>query len=254
VHTPPRLSHRHDGDRPALDQFLDQVLADADGRPIVADFYCCQGGATLGYQNAGYQQVGYYVLGIDLDPQPRYCGNAFIQGDALNLLAHMALWLEAHTVLVHTSPPCQGYSDTQVLRGNDHPRLIAPTRALLQQIRVPWVIENVPGARADLIDPIVLCGAMFGLATYRDRYFEAGGGLVLPQPDHPAHDKPITKMGRPRKPGEMAHYVGNFSGVQEARNDLGAQHMNRDGLRESIPACYATWVASHLTAALQPAA
>jgi DNA (cytosine-5)-methyltransferase 1 len=249
VHTPPRLNHRHDGNRPALDQFLDQVLADADSRPITVDYYCCQGGATRGYQNAGH-----YVLGIDLDPQPRYCGHAFIQGDALDLLAAMALWINANAVFVHTSPPCQGYSDTQVLRGNDHPKLIAPTRALLQQLRVPWVIENVPGARHDLIDPVVLCGAMFGLGTYRDRYFEPGGGLVLPQPDHPAHDKPITKMGRPRRPGEMAHYVGNFSGVQEARDDLGVEWMNRDGIRESIPPQFAAHVIQHLPAVLQPAA
>lgn len=247
-----RLDHRHAGNQADLDGFLARVLAAAQAArlPILADFYCCQGGATR-----GYQQAGFYTVGVDCDPQPRYCGQAFIQGDALQLIAAMALWLQAVGAVVHGSPPCQGYSDAQVLQGRDHPLLIAPTRDAFNRLGVPWVIENVPGALRHMNDPVVLCGQMFGLQTYRDRYFEAGGGLVLPQPHHPRHEKPITKMGRPRREGEMAHYVGNFSGVQEARDDLGVDWMNRDGIRESIPPHFAEWVGQHLAAArLAPAA
>lgn len=246
------LNHTHTGDQDALDEFLAGVLVAAADRPILADFYCCQGGATRGYQLAGY-----YVLGIDLDPQPRYCGEAFIQGDALTLIAAMAAWIAANAAFVHGSPPCQGYSAAQVIQGNDHPWLISPTRDAFNALGVPWVIENVPGAASHMISPIVLCGTMFGLQTYRDRLIEPGGGLVLPQPHHPRHDAPITKMGRPRRPGEMAHYVGNFSGVQEARDDLNVPWMNRDGIRESIPPHYARWVGEQatrqLTAAPMPA-
>ncbi|MER5350626.1 SAM-dependent methyltransferase [Kitasatospora sp. NPDC002551] len=235
-----RLTHRYTGPA-ALAAFLDQVLADAAGRPILADFYCCQGGATRGYQDY------FYVLGIDLDDQPRYCGQAFIQGDALTVLAATADWLRTHAAAVHGSPPCQGYSDAQVLQGNDHPMLIAPTCDAFTGLGLPWVIENVPGARGYMTEPIVLCGAMFGHRTYRDRLIEAGGGLTLPQPHHPRHELPITKMGRPRREGEMAHYVGNFPGVQEARDDLGVPWMNRDGIRESIPPSYARWIGQQLT-------
>lgn len=201
----------------------------------VLDVYCCQGGASMGYHLAGFD-----VTGVDLNPQPRY-PFPFIQGDAVEYIR-----THGHEYdLIAGSPPCQGYSDCQVIQGRTHPMLIAPTRQAMQATGRPHVIENVPGALPHLLDPIVLCGAMFGLHTYRDRWFETGGGLTLPQPHHPRHDKPITKMGRPRRPGEMAHYVGNFSGVQAARDDLGVPWMNRDGIRECIPPAYTRWIGEH---------
>ncbi|MEU6342179.1 SAM-dependent methyltransferase [Streptomyces sp. NPDC046977] len=206
----------------------------------VLDAYCCQGGAGWGYRQAGFD-----VTGLDLDPQPRYPFE-FIQGDAIAYIAEHGHEYD----FIHASPPCQGYSDAQVLQGRDHPMLIAPTRDALNATGRPWVIENVPGAVAHLHDPVVLCGLMFGLRTYRDRYFEFGGGASLPQPHHPRHDKPITKMGRPRREGEMAHYVGNFSGVAEARDDLGVPWMNRDGIRECIPPAYTRHIGQHIAAAL----
>lgn len=201
----------------------------------VLDLFCCQGGAGMGYHLAGYR-----VLGIDLFDQPRY-PFTFDQADALAYLADHGDRFD----FIHASPPCQGYSDAQVLQGREHPMLIAPVRELLEATGRPWVIENVPGARGELRDPVVLCGLMFGHRTYRDRLFETGGGLVLPQPEHPAHDAPITKMGRPRRPGEMAHYVGNFSGVAEARDDLQVPWMSRDGIRECVPPSYTRWIGEH---------
>ncbi|MFJ3084731.1 SAM-dependent methyltransferase [Streptomyces halstedii] len=209
-------------------------------RPRLLDLYCCQGGAS-----AGYAAAGYIVTGVDLSPQPRY-PFTFIQGDAIAYVLEHGHEYD----LIAASPPCQRYSDAQVLQGRDHPMLIAPTRAALQATGRPYVLENVPGARGHMVDPIVLCGLMFGLGTYRDRYFEAGGGLVLEQPHHPRHDRPITKMGRPRRHGEMAHYVGNFSGVQHARTDLGVPWMNRDGIRECIPPAYTQFLGEQAAAQL----
>ncbi|KAF0651171.1 MULTISPECIES: DNA cytosine methyltransferase [Streptomyces] len=210
----------------------------------VLDAFCCQGGASMGYHLAGFD-----VTGVDLHPQPRY-PFPFIQGDAVEYIR-----THGHEYdLIAGSPPCQGYSDCQVIQGRTHPMLIAPTRQAMQATGRPYVIENVPGALPHLINPIVLCGAMFGLNTYRDRWFETGGGLTLAQPHHPRHDKPITKMGRPRKDGEMAHYVGNFSGVQAARDDLGVLWMTRDGIRECIPPAYARWIGQHAAAAITTAA
>ncbi|MEU8516362.1 SAM-dependent methyltransferase [Kitasatospora sp. NPDC048722] len=250
----PRLDLDFDLEPQRLPAFLDAVLAAAEERPLIVDSFCCQGGATLGYGLAGLDSHprGFYVVGIDIDPQPRYCGPAFIRGDALAVLAAMTPWIRRHVLFVHASPPCQGYSDTQVLRGRDHPKLIGPVRELLTGTGVPWVIENVPGARAHMNSPVVLCGTMFGHKTYRDRWFESGGGLVLDQPHHPRHDLPITQMGRPRRVGQMAHYVGNFSGVAEARNDLGVPTMNRDGIRECIPPSYARWVGLRAAAQFLP--
>ncbi|MBM4685673.1 hypothetical protein GS532_17805 [Rhodococcus hoagii] len=62
------------------------------------------------------------------------------------------------------------HSKAQVIRTNEHPELVGPTRDLLLEIGKPYVIENVVGA--PLIDPILMCGAMFpGLRTYRHRLF-----------------------------------------------------------------------------------
>jgi DNA (cytosine-5)-methyltransferase 1 len=45
-------------------------------------------------------------------------------------------------------------------------------------------------------------------------------------------------MGRPVPPGHYGQFVGNFSGVDLAREVLGVPWMNRDGIRECIPPAY----------------
>jgi DNA (cytosine-5)-methyltransferase 1 len=44
---------------------------------------------------------------------------------------------------------------------------------------VPFVIENVP--QAPLVNPVYLCGSMFGLRLRRHRGFETGNGFALPR-------------------------------------------------------------------------
>jgi DNA (cytosine-5)-methyltransferase 1 len=201
----------------------------------VGDFYCCQGGASAGYQNAGFR-IG---IGVDKDPQPKYpYRGQFHQGDALAAIRVYGPMMD----LNHASPPCQYDSACQRLQGRDHPDLINPTRDALEAAGKPYVIENVGGARDKLCNPVMLCGAMFGLHTYRHRYFESGGGFVLPQPEHPEHEHPTVKMGRPVQEGEWYHAVGNFSGVAYVKRDMGVPWMNRDGARECIPPVYAEWV------------
>ncbi|MFE9386098.1 SAM-dependent methyltransferase [Streptomyces sp. NPDC007025] len=197
-------------------------------RPRLLDLFCCQGGAARGYTDAGFD-----VVGVDKDPQPRY-PYTFIQADALDFVREHGAGFD----FIHASPPCQLDSDCQRIQGRTHPDLIAPARAGLEATGRPWVIENVRGALPKLREPVLLCGAMFGLATYRHRYFETGGGFTLTQPPHPAHTAPQAKMGRPVPPGHYGQYVGNFSGVPQARTVLGVPWMNRDGIRECIPPAY----------------
>ncbi|MET7823114.1 SAM-dependent methyltransferase [Streptomyces sp. NPDC005386] len=204
-------------------------------RPRLLDLFCCQGGAGKGYTDAGFD-----VTGVDQDPQPRY-PYAFVQADAIAfVLAH-----GAEFDFIHASPPCQFDSDCQRIQGNTHPDLIAPTRAALEATGRPWVIENVGGALPKLAAPVLLCGPMFNLATYRHRFFEAGGGFTLPQPGHAEHRVPQAKMGRPIPPGHYGQFVGNFSGVDHARHVMGVPWMSRDGIRECIPPAYARWVGTH---------
>lgn len=202
----------------------------------ILDLFCCQGGA-----GAGYSAAGFSVVGVDLFPQPRYPFE-FIQADAIEYaLAH-----GNEFDFIHASPPCQRYSMTQRIRCNEHPDLLGPTRQALQSSGRPWVIENVESARPELVNPVTLCGLLFGLNTYRHRLFESGGGLLLPQPEHVAHLRATTKMGRTLNEGDMYHAVGNFSGVEYVRRDLRVPWMSRDGIRECIPPAYTHWVGTQM--------
>lgn len=194
-------------------------------RPIALDLFCCQGGASAGLDAAGFQ-----VVGIDIVPQPNY-PFPFIRADAVTVLP-------AGFDFVWASPPCQAHTLAQRIQGREHPDMIGPTRAMLRAAGIPYVIENVVGA--PLENPILLCGGMFGIQTYRHRLFECS--FPIEAPWHPDHTAPIRKMGRPVRDGEMMHIVGNFSGVDRAREIMDAQWMNRDGLREAIPPVFAQYI------------
>jgi DNA (cytosine-5)-methyltransferase 1 len=209
------------------------------GRRLLLDAFCCSGGATRGYQDAGF-----YVVGVDIEPQPNYCGDEFHLGDAVDFIARHGVGFDA----IHASPPCQRYSLAQRIQSREHPDLVAPTRAALEATGRPWVIENVPGA--PLRDTSELCGAMFGLRTYRHRLFEAGGGFAFQPPAHPEHTARNAKMGRPVREGEFIHVVGNFSNVALARQVMGMPWATRDELREAIPVAYTAYVGARLTAHL----
>lgn len=191
----------------------------------------------------GYFRAGFHVTGVDLDPQPNYPFR-FIQASALEVLADRKF--VAQFDAIHASPPCQGYSNAQRIQGRAHPMLIEPLRELLIETGLPYVIENVPGA--PLRDPVLLCGAMFGLRLYRHRLFEAS--FPLAAPEHPAHLAPQVKMGRKPKAHEMLQPVGNFSGVAEAREAMGMPWANRDGLREAIPPAYTEHIGRQLLDAI----
>lgn len=209
----------------------------------ILDAYCNSGGATWGYKQA---IPGAHVTGIDIDPQPNYVGDAFVRGDAVAFILEHGAGFD----FIHTSPPCQFGTKCQRIQGREHPNLIPATRSALGLAGRPYVIENVEDAAAHLEDPVTLCGAMFGLRTYRHRLFEAGGGFVLGHRLHPRHVHPVAKMGRRVRDGEFMHVVGNFTGAELARQVMGMPWATRDELREAIPPAYTRWIGGELASFL----
>jgi DNA (cytosine-5)-methyltransferase 1 len=215
-------------------------------RPRLLDLFCCAGGAGMGYSRAGFD-----VVGVDIDPQPNYPFE-FVQGDALQYLAKHGREFDA----IHASPPCQGYTALKAVHGNVWPLLIEPTRRMLDQIGVPYVIENVQGApvRRDL----TLCGEMFGLRVIRHRFFELGGWTA----SRPAH---IPHRGRVAgwRHGEFFDgpyfaVYGNGGGkgtVAQWQDALGIDWTSdRRELAEAIPPAYTEHIGRQLIRALEVAA
>lgn len=200
----------------------------------------------------GYYRAGFEVVGVDIDPQPRYPFE-FIQADALTLDQDFLASFDA----IHASPPCQSYSDLAKRNGNGHmwPRLVEPTRELLQSLGVPYIIENVEGA--PLLDPVVLCGTMFpGLRVLRHRLFESNIELTAPaHGKHPlvfTHDKRKAHYGKLDQNTSFVQVTGGGnSSIANAKDALGIDWMNKHELNESIPPVYTEYLAQELMRAVE---
>lgn len=221
-------------------------------RPRLLDLFCGQGGAGMGYFRAGFQ-----VTGFDLAAQPRYPFR-FLQHDAMGALRDMARWRgELPFDAIHASPPCQHYSDLAKRNGNAHewPDLVGRVRDYLDDIGLPYVIENVEGA--PLRRDVTLCGTMFPpLRVLRHRVFESN--VPLTQPDHPAHPLVFTHDKRKAHYGKLDQDVsfvqvtggGNCS-IKNARDAMGIDWMDKHGLNESIPPAYSEWIGTQLLQAVE---
>lgn len=196
----------------------------------VLDICCKAGGTSMGYYRAGFE-----VVGVDIEPQPKFPFK-FIQADGLKFLAEHAHEYD----LISVSPPCQEYSKSTEQwkkEGREYPDLISDFRKLLTESGKPYVIENVPGA--PLINPIFLNGAMFGLFVHRPRYFECNFPVI--QPWMPVVPRPV-KMGRPVKEGDYIQPVGHFSGVPYARRQMQIDWMGVHELAQAIPPAYTEYI------------
>src|ERR1700750_2050025 len=96
-------------------------------KPLLLDLFCCQGGSS-----AGYVAAGFNVIGVDINPQPRY-PYRFTQMDALTYLSQLIEipFTLGRSSAIHASPPCQAHSNAQKIQGRAHPKLIGPIRELL---------------------------------------------------------------------------------------------------------------------------
>ena len=226
-------------------------------RPRLLDLFCGAGGAGMGYSRAGFD-----VVGVDINPQPRYPFE-FIQGDA------MTFPLEGFDA-IHASPPCQAYTPLRAMwNAREHANLVAPTRERLMATGLPYVIENVPGA--PMTNPMVLCGSMFGLGTgdaelRRHRLFEVWPVFILtPACGH--GQRPLTagvyghaggsSTREKNKPRVIGVYGGHgrdrrrrtntegFS-TEERREAMGIDWMTGNELSQAIPPAYTEYIGRRL--------
>lgn len=207
-------------------------------KPRLLDLFCGAGGAAKGYQRAGF-----YVVGVDIKAQPRYCGDEFIQADA------MTYPLEGFDA-IHASPPCQQYSRAFKHMARDEPLLIDALRDEFRSlVGVPWVIENVPGAPIGLADDLFghkcfqLCGTSFGLKVQRHRRFESNIPIVAPDCHHRQYAmNPHNADGRRRMNAEYGQRNLEKVWAQE----MAVEWMSQAEAREAIPPAYTEWVGKEL--------
>ncbi len=216
------------------------------------DLFCGAGGCTKGYQLAGF-----WVRGVDLNPQPRYVGEEFIQADALEYLRGLIKSGEiAEFDAIHASPPCQGYSENlRHLSDGTAPLLIEPCRALLQSAGLPCVIENVEGAplstSTNLFGDhgVILCGSQFGLRIWRHRLFETSFPVLEPAPCR--HDQKPLNPHREESRQVMRAEFGQAAPESVWREAAGVPWMSRGESRQAIPPAFTEYIGRQLLLAIR---
>lgn len=200
----------------------------------VLDLYCGGGGAALGYIANGCS-----VVGIDHEPKLAriYPGEFHWARLPYGLDFEFARSFD----FIHASPPCQLYSTLSHLNLElRYQALIQSTREILNQIDVPWVIENVPQApvRRDLL----LCGSMFGLHLNghdylkRHRVFEFWTDVGIRQPRCAHREYAIGVYARD----------GLYT-TEEWQNVMRIPHLKKEWLAEAIPPAYTDFIWRGLT-------
>jgi DNA (cytosine-5)-methyltransferase 1 len=212
-------------------------------RPRLLDLYCGAGGAARGYHDLGFD-----VVGVDHKPQPRY-PYLFVQADAIEFAERNARHFDA----IHASPPCQRFTALKsVFDSSKYEDLVEPTRDVLAAAGRPSIMENVVGAplRRDLI----LCGAPFGLRTYRHRIFELS--FPVEQPAHPKHTMRVNRRSENRREhwqnGGFVTVVGDI-GSYVGPDAMGIDWMTGAELSQAIPPAYTRYIGWYLLAHLSAA-
>ena len=230
-------------------------------RPRLLDLFCGAGGAAMGYHRAGFD-----VVGVDINPQPNYPFE-FVQADALTPIQAFEEHLGFDFDAIHASPPCQAFTAMKTMANRrEHADLLTPTRKLLQQTDLPWVIENVPGAPMETV--FRLCGTSFGLGVeaydgwrqlIRHRYFESTFPMLAPSCRHE---------------GSTIGFYGDHARDRRRRGENGkaldfpdrdkvrlAQHAldmpwtdSWNELKEAIPPAYTEFIAHQLLSHIKVAA
>jgi DNA (cytosine-5)-methyltransferase 1 len=204
---------------------------------VILDLFCGAGGAAMGYHQAGFD-----VIGVDIEPQPRYPFR-FVQGDALDVLAGRDLLPPFDAI--HASPPCQDHSPLKS-RAGEHGTgwMLDATRRALVRTGLPCVIENVMAA--DMRPDLVLCGEMFGLRTIRHRQFEVAGFPVMSPPHSPHVARTATSRRRERWARGWHVSITGDVGTYVGPEAMGIDWMTGDELSQAIPPAYTRFIGEQL--------
>lgn len=227
----------------------------------ILDLFCCAGGAGMGYHRAGFE-----VVGVDIKPQPRYP----FEFHQIDIAAIEPWWLQRFDA-IHASPPCQAHTSMKTMHNaRPHLDLVPQTRAMLIASKLPYVIENVPGA--PLINPFTLCGTMFGLGIddaelRRHRLFETSFDIgLLPQCNHGSRDT-IGLYGGHVRNRRRARTIGIYGegcrdsrrkfdkgvpdfSIEQGRIAMGIDWMTVAELCQAIPPAYTQFIGEQLHAHL----
>jgi DNA (cytosine-5)-methyltransferase 1 len=205
----------------------------------------------------GYHRAGFDVVGVDIEEHPD-SPHPVIVADAMGILLEQDYLRTFH--VIHASPPCQNYTTmsnrSRAVGGKaatDHPDLISWVRLGLQAWGGTYVIENVPGARSELRDPVTLSGGMFGLRVDRPRLFESNVPLTAPRRVK-VHD-PIGVYGKldgrrlfTRKDGSEQRAART---LDEGAGAMGIDWMTQwEDITEAIPPAYTEHIGRQLIAHL----
>ena len=193
----------------------------------ILDMFCCAGGAAMGLHRAFPDAE---ITGIDIKPMPNYPFK-FIQADAMefDLNGFDFIW---------ASPPCQAYSEATPLEAKGkHLKLIGAVRERILKTGKPYIIENVEGARGDLINPVMLCGTMFGLQVWRHRYFETYPEIFM-SPFTCKHDSQCVTINPPAN----ARKKQGKRDFEKEKKAIGIDWMDKKEISQAIPPAYSEWL------------
>jgi DNA (cytosine-5)-methyltransferase 1 len=224
---------------------------------MALDAFACEGGFS-----AGLRAAGWHVTAVDNDKNrlARNPAETKVLTDAVEYIGN-----EGHRFAYgHGSPPCQKYSiGNAATDTSDYPDLIAPTREAFLAAGVPYTIENVTGARAELQGYVLLlCGTMFGLTAVDDdggvlylqrhRYFETNVLLMAPSHGHPDGVQWAGSYGGGSSDKDYARNVRHGGYVppdRVLRRLLGdVDWMTQKGMRECLPPAYGEFIGQQMLA------
>lgn len=226
-------------------------------RPRLLDLFGGEGGAAYGYSQAGFD-----VTAVDDVERPgRAPGITWVTGDATTYP------LDGFDV-VAASPPCTDHSTlayvAEPVRGGE-----AGTGWMLEHTldRLAawsaatgglWVVENVEGAKATMVNPVKLCGSMFGLEDEgwllrRHRYFDSNAALMAPGPCR-CHGRKVIGVYGDLTPNDRQCAGRRLNrpngdtraGVERARRLMQMPWATAKGLTLAIPPAYTRFIGEQL--------